>query len=149
MTLTTTVYLICFAPGIPRGNGARVPHYLGSTSMDVHERLAVHLAGKGSPLVKAAADRGLEPRVVRTWPGCKRDERGLKSRHNLAALCPHCGPAFRERTRRAQRARRAAEKKARETAEAIGLHPQNAMTGRSQNARRSKAGAPRAQDRAA
>jgi hypothetical protein len=89
---TTTVYLICFRPGIPRGaRPGNASHYLGSTSyLDPAERLREHLAGTGSPLVKAAYDRGLSPEIVATWPGSKQTERAMKRRHRLSHYCPRC-----------------------------------------------------------
>jgi hypothetical protein len=79
---TTTVYLICFHPGIPRGaRPGNACHYLGSTSyLDAAQRLREHLAGTGSPLVKAAHDRGLHPEIVATWTGSKQTERAMKRR---------------------------------------------------------------------
>ncbi|HUA03827.1 MAG TPA: hypothetical protein VMB27_07995 [Solirubrobacteraceae bacterium] len=89
---TTTVYLICFRPGIPRGaRPGNASHYLGSTSYpDPADRLHEHLTGAGSPLVKAAHDRGLNPEIVATWPGSKQTERAMKRRHRLAHYCPRC-----------------------------------------------------------
>jgi predicted GIY-YIG superfamily endonuclease len=92
---TTTVYLVCFHPGLPRGQRpGNACHYLGSTSYrDPAERLREHLAGAGSPLVKAAYDRGLVPEIVATWPGSKQTERAMKRRHRLSHYCPRCNPA--------------------------------------------------------
>ena len=89
---TTTVYLICFHPGLPRGaRPGNACHYLGSTSYpDPAERLREHLAGARSPLVKAAYDRGLHPKIVATWTGSKQTERAMKRRHRLAHYCPRC-----------------------------------------------------------
>ncbi len=66
---TTTVYLICFQPGIPRGaRPGNASHYLGSTSYhDPADRLREHITGAGIPLVKAAHDRGLNPEIFATW----------------------------------------------------------------------------------
>jgi hypothetical protein len=91
---TTTVYLICFHPGIPRGDRpGNACHYLGSTSyLDAAARLREHLAGTGSPLVKAAHDRGLHPEIVATWTGSRQTERAMKRRHRLAHYCPRCNP---------------------------------------------------------
>lgn len=88
---TTTVYLLCFAPGIPRGaQPGPACHYLGSTGQTAEQRLTEHLTGRGSPLVKAAHDRGLVPRIVATWPGDRRTERKMKQRRHLRHFCPHC-----------------------------------------------------------
>ncbi len=97
MTRTRTVYLLHFDPPYvaPIGNTGRdkvAGHYLGSTSGDVAERLAVHVAGQGSPLVRAAVAAGCNVTVARTWPGSKQDERRLKRRRNGRLLCPVCNP---------------------------------------------------------
>lgn len=47
--------------------------------------------GTGSPLVKAAHDRGLSPEIVASWPGSNQTERAMKRRHRLAHCCPRCG----------------------------------------------------------
>lgn len=88
-----TVYLFCFAPGIPRDERANSCHYLGWTSRTPEERLADHLAGAGSPLVLAAHRRGLDVRIARTWQHADRNfERALKNQHNLRLQCPDCNP---------------------------------------------------------
>jgi len=91
---TTTVYLICFYPGIPRGaRPGNACHYLGSTGYaDPAERLREHLTGAGSLVVKAAQNRGLQPEIVATWSGSKQTERAMKRRHHLAHYCPRCHP---------------------------------------------------------
>jgi hypothetical protein len=89
-----TLYLLCFAPGLRRDDRAHAMHYLGYVHGgpdNVDSRLAYHLAGRGSPLVKAAVDAGLEVRVVRTWTPSDRDtERRLKRQRRGTMLCPHC-----------------------------------------------------------
>lgn len=91
---TNTIYLLCFAPGIPRGpKPGNACHYLGSCSGPPEQRLAQHLKGKtagGSPLVKAAHDRGLEIKIVKTWKGNRQKERKMKNRHRLSDHCPNC-----------------------------------------------------------
>ena len=80
-----TVYLLHFGRAF---NGAR--HYLGF-SQNVAARLKRHKAGRGSPLVGAAAARGIGVRVVRQWR--KKDgyfEQDLKRRFDLHDLCPVC-----------------------------------------------------------
>jgi hypothetical protein len=90
---TTTVYLICFQPGIPRcarlGNAS---HYLGSTSYpDRPSAYTSTSPAPAVPLVKAAHDRGLNPEIVATWRGSKKTERAMKRRHHQAHYCPRCG----------------------------------------------------------
>ena len=61
---TTTVYLICFRPGIPRGaRPGNASHYLGSTSYpDPADRLHEHLTGAGSPPRQSRTRPRPEPR---------------------------------------------------------------------------------------
>jgi hypothetical protein len=71
----------------PRG---RCQHYIGTTSVGVDRRLAVHREGRGSRLLAAANDRGIAYDVVRTWPGGRDVERRLKRQRNAPRLCPRC-----------------------------------------------------------
>lgn len=89
---TDTVYLICFAPGLPRGGmRGNSSHYLGSCVGDPERRLAEHTSGAGSPLVAAAVGRGLEPRLALSFPGGRQMERAIKNRkESLARMCPLC-----------------------------------------------------------
>jgi hypothetical protein len=89
---TDTVYLVCFAPGISRGGmRGNSEHYLGSCQGDPERRLGDHIKGKGSPLVRAAHQRGLNPRVTLQFPGDRRVERAIKDRKfALRKLCPVC-----------------------------------------------------------
>jgi hypothetical protein len=66
---TTTGYLICFQPGIPRGaRPGNASHCLGSTSYaDPSDRLREHLTSAGIPLVKAARDRLLTHPWAAHW----------------------------------------------------------------------------------
>jgi hypothetical protein len=65
-------------------------HYLGWT-LDVERRLAVHRAGGGSPLLRAAVAAGISFEVARTWPGDRHLERRLHRYKNTPArLCPIC-----------------------------------------------------------
>ena len=69
-------------------NGAR--HYLGF-STNVAQRLKAHKAGRGSPLLGAAAAAGISFGVVRRW--LRRDgyfEQELKRNNELKELCPVC-----------------------------------------------------------
>ena len=85
-----SVYLLHFEPGLP--NGSRVVrHYLGWTEGDVDARVAEHLAGRGSPLVRAVVAAGQTVTIERVWPEVDRYfERRLKNRHEAPRLCPHC-----------------------------------------------------------
>lgn len=107
MTRTSTVYLLHFAPAyaVPTTSGGtkRAGHYLGSCAGDPYARLAEHLAGRGSPLVRAAAAAGCAVQLVRTWPGGRQDERRLKRARRHAALCPLCSRRPIRVTRQAER----------------------------------------------
>ena len=101
MSRTSTVYLLHFEPAYvaPIGDTGRLKlagHYLGSCAGDPADRLADHLAGRGSPLVRAAVAAGCAVTVVRTWRGGRLEERRLKRRHRHADYCPLCSPAARE-----------------------------------------------------
>jgi hypothetical protein len=69
---------------------AHARHYLGWAA-DVERRLAEHRAGRGSPLLRAAAAAGIDFQVVRTWPGTRFEERRLhRFKNTPARLCPIC-----------------------------------------------------------
>lgn len=95
MSSTTTLYLLHFTPAYraPIAGTDRVKvagHYLGSTAAPVEDRLAEHLAGRGSPLVRAAVAAGCVVELVAVGAGTKRDERRLKRRHQHSTYCPRC-----------------------------------------------------------
>lgn len=95
MSRTTTIYLLHFDPPYvaPIGTTGRVKtagHYLGSTGCDVAKRVAEHVAGQGSPLVRAAVRAGCTIQLAATWPGGRDDERAAKRSHHHARLCPIC-----------------------------------------------------------
>lgn len=95
MAHTTTLYLLHFEPAYqaPIGETGRIKvagHYLGSTAAPVAERLAEHLAGRGSPLVRAAVAAGSQIHLVATAPGGRAAERQLKRSRHHARLCPRC-----------------------------------------------------------
>lgn len=87
-----TVYLVHLSRAL---HGAR--HYLGF-STNVQQRMKAHKAGRGAPLLGAAARRGISMRVVRQWR--RRDgyfEQDLKRRYELADLCPVCSKGRRRK----------------------------------------------------
>lgn len=95
MARTRTIYLLHFEPPYeaPIGETGRVKragHYLGSCSGSVEERLALHLAGRGSPLVRAAVAAGSDVTVAATWLGGRQEERKVKNQHHHARRCPIC-----------------------------------------------------------
>lgn len=87
-----TVYLLHFEPGLAIGATGRVArHYIGWTEREVCDRLAEHLAGTGSPLVKAVVAAGGTVTLERTWTGVDRHfERRLKRRREAPRFCPRC-----------------------------------------------------------
>lgn len=94
MSATSTVYLLHFDPPYTAptvtGGVKTAGHYLGSTAGAVEDRLAEHLAGRGSPLVRAAVRAGCDVRVVAQWTGGRVAERNLKRGHRHARYCPVC-----------------------------------------------------------
>jgi len=79
------VYLLHFERPL-----AHAQHYLGWTE-DVAARVARHLSGEGSPLVRAVAAEGIGVQVARAWLRVPRAfERQLKRHHNTPRLCPLC-----------------------------------------------------------
>lgn len=97
MSHTSTIYVLHFDPPYSAriGGADRIKvagHYLGSCAGDPRERLAEHVAGRGSPLVRAAVQAGSKIVLAATMPGGRGDERRLKRRHHHARLCPICSP---------------------------------------------------------
>ena len=82
------VYLLHISP--PYRHAA---HYLGFTARPVvAERVAEHLAGRGSPLIRAALAAGCSVTVAAEWDeGSRTFERRLKNRKDAANFCPLCG----------------------------------------------------------
>lgn len=79
-------YLLHFEPRY-----AHAGHYLGVSDHDVPGRIAYHVAGRGSPLVRAVVQAGGHVFHVRTFPGLTRDgERRLKRQGGLSRHCPVC-----------------------------------------------------------
>lgn len=76
------------------GKSARYQHatgYLGSTSRDLTKRVNEHFSGNGSPLIKAAIDAGLQPRLVAVVPfqsvqAAREAERKFKKWHSNAKV---------------------------------------------------------------
>ena len=95
-----TVYLLHLDP--PYKHAA---HYCGWTSLETEERLERHLAGHGSPLIRAAVAAGSVVSIVAMLPGDRALERRIKNRggHGSHAICPVCRPGYLAK-RRARRA---------------------------------------------
>ena len=80
-----TVYVLHFDPPYRHAG-----HYIG-WAQDADARIAQHLAGAGSPLVRAAVLAGSHVRVAATFAGSRHLERRLKRWHNTRArVCPIC-----------------------------------------------------------
>jgi hypothetical protein len=89
-----TVYVLHFDPAYKHAR-----HYIGWTEGEVCERIAVHLRGHGSPLVRAAVAAGVQVQLAATYPGTRYLERRLKGWHKTGQFCAIC------RQRRGGRAR--------------------------------------------
>lgn len=82
-----TIYLLHFSEPLQHAR-----HYLGFCEADdPSERVAQHLAGRGSPLVKAALERGITVELAVTFDGDRNFERRIKNRGSLCRWCPVCG----------------------------------------------------------
>ena len=85
------VYLLHFDKKIAE----HAQHYIGWTANGVDDRLAVHLAGNGAKLVKAATEVGIVVTVARVWEhedwrSAREHERQLKRQKNGPRFCPVC-----------------------------------------------------------
>ena len=86
-----SVYLLHIEPGLPITGNRVARHYIGWTSGPVEDRLAEHVAGRGSPLIRAALVAGSTVTVERVWTDRDRNfERSLKRRKEAPRMCPLC-----------------------------------------------------------
>jgi predicted GIY-YIG superfamily endonuclease len=83
-----TVYVLHLTPPYRHAR-----HYVGYTpDADAGRRVAEHLRGIGSPLVKAALAAGSAVSLAHEFPGAERDfERNLKDRKDVRCWCRMCG----------------------------------------------------------
>ena len=96
------VYVLHFSVPFHGANGRHIgaQHYVGyAADGDTQRRLAEHLNGKGSPLVKAVVAAGIGVHLVAVMPGDRGLERRLHNRHGTR-VCPRCTPARRRRAGR-------------------------------------------------
>ena len=98
MSATSTIYVLHFDPPYTAGIGdtgrtKTAGHYVGSCAGDVLERVEQHIAGTGSPLVRAAVAAGSKVLLAATMPGGRQDERRIKRTHHRERWCPYCTPA--------------------------------------------------------
>jgi len=63
-------------------------HYVGWTAGSLEARLAAHLHGMRSALVRAAVAAGADIALVATFAGTRALERRLKRCHETAQFCP-------------------------------------------------------------
>jgi predicted GIY-YIG superfamily endonuclease len=82
-----TVYVLHFDPAYRHAR-----HYVGWAA-DPDARIAAHLAGHGSPLVRAAVSAGASVRVAALIAGSRHLERRLKNWHKTGQFCPLCREA--------------------------------------------------------
>ncbi len=82
-----TIYVLHFEPAYRHAR-----HYIG-WAHDVDERVREHLAGGGSPLVRAAVLAGVDVQLAATFPGSRHLERRLKRWHKTGQFCPRCRAA--------------------------------------------------------
>src|SRR5262249_40381560 len=94
------IYVLCFSPAYQHAR-----HYVGFTD-NVDRRIARHLAGRGSPLVRAAVQAGCTVSLTLVVEGDRTDERRIKNRANGCEICPVCRAEFLARKREATRRRR-------------------------------------------
>lgn len=80
-----TVYVLHFEPAYKHAQ-----HYVGWTEGDVAERVAVHLRGRGSPLVRAAVAAGVDMQLAATYEGTRYLERRMKRWHHTSRFCAIC-----------------------------------------------------------
>jgi len=73
--------------------GAVTPLTVIGSALNVDARLELHRRGRGSPLIAAAIDAGVELTLAATFSGTRHLERRLKRWHKTAQLCPVCPAA--------------------------------------------------------
>jgi predicted GIY-YIG superfamily endonuclease len=82
-----TIYLVCFDEPFSHAR-----HYIGWTA-DLEARIARHLKGDGSNLLRHVQAAGIGWQVTGTWQGTRRDERAIKDRNEAPQYCPRCRAA--------------------------------------------------------
>jgi hypothetical protein len=82
-----SVYVLHFEPAYRHAR-----HFI-AWAHDVDARIAEHLAGSGSPLVRAAMAAGVGVELALSLRGSRQLERRLKLWHKTSQLCPACRAA--------------------------------------------------------
>lgn len=86
MAIAGKLYLLHFSRPLHHAR-----HYLGYTGADdVQARIDRHIAGRGSPLLRAVIAAGIDVTLAMSMDGTRDDERRIKKRKNLARMCPTC-----------------------------------------------------------
>lgn len=90
MSANGTVYLLHFEPGLRVAGNRYARHYIG-WALDHEQRIAEHLRGQSSPLVRAviAAGQCVELATVRHDVD-RNFERRIKNRREASRFCPIC-----------------------------------------------------------
>lgn len=84
--VTGTVYVLHLEPAYRHAG-----HHVGWTAdEDVDARVRAHLAGRGSPLIRAALAAGCNIELAGTMRGSRALERRLKRWHKTRQFCPTC-----------------------------------------------------------
>ncbi len=80
----------------PAGTPLIAAHYIGFTEREeLADRMAEHMAGRGSHMLAAAVRRNIAWQIARIWKGPRATrgfERRLKNRKEAPQLCPVCNP---------------------------------------------------------
>ena len=81
------IYILHFSKKV----AGHAQHYVGYTS-DSERRLKEHLNcnQSGSPLVKAAIERGYQVKVANTFEGDRKVEKQIKRQKNTSRFCSIC-----------------------------------------------------------
>jgi len=80
--VTGIVYVLHLEPAY-----RHAPHHIGWTAGDVGERVAIHLHGAGSPLIRGAA-ADVDVHAGATLRGGRTLERRLERWHKTTQFCP-------------------------------------------------------------
>lgn len=67
-------------------------HYVGFCERleGVDSRMQHHQNGRGSKLLKAVTEHGIDFHIVRLWKGTRSDERAIKNGGHSPQFCPRC-----------------------------------------------------------
>jgi hypothetical protein len=80
-----TLYIAHLDPKV-----SHAQHYIGWTEGPVEKRWETHLRKAGSPLIRAAVERGATITFADLGPGTRWDERRMHNAKRGARFCPTC-----------------------------------------------------------